>query len=310
MKISGAGYGLDFAAQFGEIEIVQTGGTSRVFLAGDDKGVVVDRGYLMTFPQVNAVARIAAGGELKWDDAPSKAQAALQTFRDLFIRSHRGLIRVNSGGDVKGSDLAGKIKIKLDDGRFITRTVPASQVEALDGKLWIPRWLAIEKADGKAFTGETRLPFVLEVAIARIEAELARQVVLLQEQALPLQEAERVNAPVRAQQAIKDAEAAKIQSELKAQALAKQQKKQQIADAKAQARIASLPIHAQNVTVRGRDYETRRGQLFSNEWELENVTVRVSGARAYVFKDENAAKPLFWKPLEKLNIDHMSIARA
>ena len=106
---------------------------------------------MMTFPQANVCARIAAGGELIWDDAPSKAQAAFQKLRDVLMRSHRGLIRVNSGGDVKGSDLAGKIKIRLDDGRSITRIVPASQVEALDGKLWIPRWLAIEKADGKAF---------------------------------------------------------------------------------------------------------------------------------------------------------------
>jgi hypothetical protein len=309
MKISGSGYGLDFEAQFGEIKIVQTGGATRVFVSGDDKGVVVDRGFSMTFPKVNVSARIVAGGELKWDDAPSKAQAALQTLRDVFIRSHRGLIRVNSGGDVKGSDLAGKIKIKLDDGCSITRTVPASQVEALDGKLWIPRWLAIEKADGKAFTGETRLPFVLEGAIARIEAELARQVALLQEQSLPLQEAERINAPIRAQQAIQAKEAAKIQNELEAQASAKRQKKQQIAEAKAQARIASLPIHAQGVTVRGINYETWRGQLIAKEWELENVTVRVSGTRAYVFEDENAVKPLFWKPLEKLSIDHMPIAR-
>jgi hypothetical protein len=303
MKISGSGYGLNFEAKFGEIKTVVTGGTTRVFLAGDDKGVVVDRGFLMTFPQANVCARIAAGGELIWDDAPSKAQAAFQKLRDVLMRSHRGLIRVNSGGDVKGSDLAGKIKIRLDDGRSITRIVPASQVEALDGKLWIPRWLAIEKADGKAFLGETRLPFVLESAIARIDAELARQVALLQQQVLPLQAAERINAPIRAQQAIKDAETAKIQNELKAQALEKQQKKQQIADAKAQARIASLPIHAQNVTVKGRDYETRRGQLFSKEWELENVTVRVSGTRAYIFEDENAVKPMFWKPLDKLKIE-------
>lgn len=223
--------------------------------------------------------------------------------RDAFIRSHRALVRVNSGGDVKGSDLAGKVKIKLVDGSFITRTVPASQVEAIDGHLWIPRWLAIEKAEGRAFIGETRLPFVLESAIARINVELARQVALLEEQALPLQEAERINAPLRAQRALEEKEAARIKKELEEVGLKKREAKQIKADAKAAERLANLPIHAQGVTVKGKDWEKNRDNFYVKEWTIENATVRTSGTRAYIFEDEHALKPMFWKPMHTLEIE-------
>jgi hypothetical protein len=302
LKIVGEGHGLKFDATFGELKIELVGGTTRVFVPGDEKGVVVDRGFPALFPEIHVQAWIATGGELEWDGNLSKAHAALQILRNAFIRSHRGLVRVYSGGDVKGSDLAGKVKIKLVDGSLITRTVPASQVEAIDGHLWIPRWLAIKKADGKGFTGETRLPFVLESAIARIDAELARQVELLKELALPLQDAERIDAPLRAKRAEEEKEAARIKKEIEKVEFIKRRAKQDKADAKATERLANLPIHAQGVTVKGKDWEKYRGNLRSKEWAIEHATVRLSGTRAYIFEDELAQKPMFWKPLHTLEI--------
>lgn len=308
LKINGSGYGLKFDATVAEIKIELVGGTKRVFVPGDEKGVVVDRGFPAVFPEVTVQAWITTGGELKWDDNLSKAYAALQTLRDAFIRSHRGLVRVYSGGDVKGSDLAGKVKIKLVDGNFITRTVPASQVEAIDGQLWIPRWLAIQKADGKSFTGETRLPFVLESAIVRMDAELARQIELLKELAQPLQESERIDAPLRAKRAEEAKEAARIKKELEEVELNKRRAKQEKADAKAAERIANLPIHALDVTVKGKDWEKYKGNFYTKEWTVEHATVRLSGTRAYIFDDEHALKPLFWKPLHTLEIEAIAEA--
>jgi hypothetical protein len=308
LKIEGTGYGLNFVATFGEFKtVVDPTGSTRVFVAGDEKGVVVGRGFRI--PTICVLAKIQKGGELIFDKSLNAAQMLFQTLRDEFRKSYRGLVRVYSGGDVAGSILAGKVKIKLTNETFITRTVPASQVEAIDGKLWLPKWLVLEKTreilehTGCSFTGERCIPSVLEEGILKMESELIKQVALLTEKAKQFQAIERIEAPLRAKHALEALEAQRIKKVFEQEDLKKRLARKVNADAKAALRLSNLPIHAQGVNVRGKDWETKKGRMYSTDWEIKGATVRVAGTRAYIFQDENAKEPRFWKPLHTLQIE-------
>lgn len=244
------------------------------------------------------------GGELSWGDI-GKLRTAIAKLRTDCSCAYGSLVQVTSGGDVQKSDLAGRVKIKLVDGTTKTRVVPASQVEAQDGKLWIPRWLAIEKTDSKNFAGAVRLPELAEVGLRKIEENLDLQIQLLTKAAEPFQAAERIEAPLRAVRQ----EQERLQQERKR--VAEQAERIKLIEkagaqkAKRAAQILALPIYAENVTVKGRDWETKKGNFVVTEWEIEKATVRVSGTRAYIFEE---GKTPFWKPLDKITIVASSVA--
>lgn len=273
-------------------------GAIRLFLDGDAKGVFIDDKFLFQLPRSSRLDMMT-GGALKWDGL-DKIKQALASLRAACLASWRALIHVTSGGDVAGSDLAGKVKIKRADGTSTTRTVPASQVEAADGRLWIPRWLAIEKA-GENLAGEARLPDVLEVAISRLEKELALQVAVMEEAMKPLQEAECIEAPLRAARAERERveEAARRERE-RAEEAARRERAEAEA-AKRSQRIRELPIHAQGVTLRIRDWVKHKGRFVPEDWDIENATVRVSGQRAYIFEGD-AEEPLCKKSVRNISI--------
>lgn len=205
------------------------------------------------------------------------------------------------GGDVAGSDLDGKVRIKLLDGKSTTKVVPASHVEAIGGKLWIPRWLASQKANGRQLAGPFRLPEPVEAGLFAIERELELQVKLLEEAARPLIKFWIDAAPERAaleEQEMQERQAEQARRQLladKASRLEMAKKKKSIE------RIHALPIHAKNAKVQGRDWVRKNGNFKSVGWELENATVRVSGKRAYIFL-HGQDQPEFWKPLNTIQI--------
>lgn len=291
--------GLSFEAKIGHFRVRQENRSIRVFFDGDEKEVVINR--LPAF-QEHIFVYMKTGGELDWDSV-EKTRQALAQLRTECMKSYRALIQVNSGGDVAGSHLAGKVKIKLADGSITTRVVPASQVEALEGKLWIPRWLAIDKTKTREFLSKIRLPEAIEMALSRIERELECQVKLLKEAVLPFQDAERREAPLRAARREAERTERKAQIKREDEARARTAEKLLAEGERAAKRIRELPALTKNVTVTGRDWVKNRGEIKVVEWEIKNATVRTSGTRAYIFAhDEDKAK--FWKPVKTITIRH------
>lgn len=289
--------GLKFQATLGTLSTSIEKGRTRVFLGTDAKGISIDK---MPKFESDIWVRMCAGGDLDLREVDA-FRTGLSSLRAELLRSYSALIQVGSGGDVAHSDLAGRVKIKLTDGSVKTRTVPASQVEGRGKKLFIPRWLAIEKTGQQAFLGEVCLPELAEVGVTSLEYELSRQLAVFCDAAKPYQDAERKAAPLREAQRQKEREEREL---LRVQAMAKQkQLAQQIASQQAASaeRVANLPLLAANVTVHGKDWTKKHGRLIPTDWIIDSADVRVSGKRAYIFRD---GKELFWKPVDKITIDH------
>ena len=124
-------------------------------------------------------------------------RAWLQRLRQRCLESYRALIPVHSAGQ-HSSPLAGKIKLTRADGSTTTKTVPASCVEVINGRLYIPFWQAKEKAGTTEFKGDRRLPPVVEAALSKFEIKFELSIIRLNEIAAPLQSLERIEAPRRA----------------------------------------------------------------------------------------------------------------
>lgn len=289
--------GLNFQATVGTMSTSNEKGRTRVFIGSDAKGISI-----VNVPNVkkDVWVRMRAGGDLDLSEV-DEFRTGLSSLCAEMLKSYSALIQVGSGGDILHSDLAGRVKIKLADGSVKTRTVPASQVEGRGRKLFIPRWLAIEKTGQQAFLGEVCLPELVEAGISALEYELSRHLAVLCEAAKPFQDVERKEAPLREARRQKELEEKEL---LRVQAIAKQKKlAQQIASQEAASaeRVANLPLLAANVTVHGKDWTKKHGRFVSTEWSVDSADVRVSGKRAYIFR---AGKELFWKPLDKIKIDH------
>lgn len=287
--------GLPFHKPIGIINTQLDKSFTRVMFDPGDKGIAIFR--MPRIPR-NVVIRMKTGGELDLEEV-NGLRTALHALRNELLNSFSGLIQVTSGGDVPNSNLAGRVKVKLGDGTTKTRTIPASQVEAHDGKLWIPRWLAVEKTGAKAFAGAVRLPERAEIRLRAIEDELELQLKVLIEAARPLQDAERQAAPLRQARyelERKQAAEAQVEEQRQRERLAL---KSAIQKEKSEKRISNLPVHAEDVIVKGRDWTQKKGRLVATDWVITRATVRVSGGRAYIF--EGGKKP-FWKPLDKITI--------
>ncbi len=178
-------------------------------------------------------------------------------------------------------------------------------MEDIDGQLFIPLWLAIEKARTNKFKGSRRLTPAVEAALSKLERDLGLCILRLQEVARPLQEAERIDAPIRHKR-MEEEQAqriamAKIEAEATRQRVAKHNQEVEEKEAKRSAALLTLPVLASNVTVRGHDWEKRAGIFYKKAWELHGATVRTSGSRAYIFLSD-PTKPDFWKPLNCIKI--------
>lgn len=301
--------GINFRAEIGSFKLIQEKYRWRVFFNSDEKGVLVEhcpdfyrRGISWS---EGAITVRLVNSEFQWQEV-EHARRVLATLRDDCLGSYRALVKVRSGGDVPGSNLAGKVKIMLSDGRTTTKVVPASQVEAINGELWIPRWLAAEKTKGMgSLAGPFCLPEAIEAGLASIEREFEHQIKLLQEIADPWLEKWISEAPARALKNAQEKEqqlaAAARATELAEQVRRIEKEKQQAKKEKNLKRLHALPIRAQNVTVKGRDWLRAKGNFFAQEWEILDATVRVSGKRAYIFV-AGSYEPVCWKPLQTIEI--------
>lgn len=301
--------GLNFRAEIGSFKLIQKSCRWHVFFGGDEEGVDVqhcpDFYVYGSAPQRGVVTVRLVDSVFQWHEV-DHARNVLSTLRADCLGTSRALVKVSSGGDVAGSNLTGKVKIKLADGRTTTQVVPASQVEAIDGALWIPKWLAWDRAKGRgSLAGPFRLPEPMEAALAAIEHEFERQVKLLQEIAIPLLEKWNTEAPARAAKEAQEKEQ-QLAEYAQSRALAEQERRmekerEQVKQQKALKRILALPIHAENVVVTARDWIRVKGSFCKQEWEVQDATVRVSGKRAYIFAP-GKEEPVCWKPLNTIEI--------
>lgn len=241
-----------------------------------------------------AVAHIDEGGALRWFGL-AELRADLELLRKQCLGSWRALIPVTAKGgkSADGPLGAGQVYITLGDGKKVLRWVPASQVEGIDGGLYIPYWLAREKTKQTTFLGERRLPEALAAALDKLQGDFERHVLMLHAAAEPYQDAERREQPLRAVRAAEDA----AQSERQREEYRRLREKQT-------ARLAGLPVHAANVRVEGADWSRRKGQVLRTPWAIDNATVRTSGTRAYIFR-AGESRPAFWKPLNCISVTPM-----
>lgn len=289
LTLVGLGYGLEFNAEIAPFNYSRVGqGMLRVFVGDDEKGVVISTSIAPNLSG-SVQAHIVQGGELRWYWSGSAGSEVLDLVRNEMARirqlchqSWRALIPVNSAGPVVGSALARKVKIKLADGRVLTRTVPNSQVAQLDKKLWIPRWLAIEKAGNEEFLGESRLPESLTIAFDQMKEEFERQVLLLSAAARPFQEAERLEAPLREARQKAELVAAQQKAALQREVeIAKEQERQRrLSESKAKRDATVEAIHGATVT-----WFINVGSLKKPRFVFlseENCTVRMRGSFVYI----------------------------
>lgn len=204
IKIEGRGHGFEYNAIVGEIRFKKENNNMlRVWIGKDNKGLAISSlGFPRVFEPIRA--EIVKGGELRWSkdilgviETRFLVLNQLAALRENCLQSYRALIPVSSAGSVEGSILAGRVKIRLASGKALTRVVPASQVEAHNGKLWIPRWLAIEKTEMRHFAGVARLPEEVERGFDELMNAYERNIQLLILEATPYQEAEIIEAPIR-----------------------------------------------------------------------------------------------------------------
>lgn len=304
--VCGDGRGFKYDAHIGDIEIHMTApNLARVFLPGHENGAVISWDWnvfpesISKFPMtVGALGKLMDGGGFDVTHADT-FRAWLVSIKMRFLDSYITLIRVRSGGG-HDSPLAGKVKIRLAGGKDVVRLVPVSQVHEVGGKLYIPLWLANEKAMGALAKEERLLPDELARALSNLEREFELRLAQMCAEAAPYQEAERIEAPKRAArreaERVEHLEAARVEALAAKEKAAEREKQQMQKEKKKTEKLRSLPIHAANVTVRGQDWSRRGGQYIKEEWIIEDATIKISGTRAYIFK-QNEDQPLFFKPL-------------
>jgi len=309
MSVHGTDCGLSYKEKVGVLcfEVFPSQRRARVFFDGHAEGLSIDTRELGVMgrlkDEIRVQARIKTGGDLELLHEDS-ARAWLTTLRQRCLESYRALVPVRSAGQ-HSSPLAGKVKIKLANGRETTKTVPASQVEEIEGRLFIPFWLAKEKASPGSLHGDRRLPIAVEAALSKLQNDLELHISRLKDAALPLQEAERLEAPRRAQRVAEEwAEISALAKQRAMEEARAKEKFEEVAKKRAlmaTAKICALPIYAENATVKGRDWIKKAGQFSAEEWLIERATVRVSGTRAYIFTN-GSTKPGFFKPLHTIEI--------
>lgn len=294
--------GLAFKANIGSFKVSKQDRCFRICFGTDAKGLAILQ--LPNFSKTITVPLRSSPPEFDWQ-LLEVARNGLRQLRATCLGSYSALVHVGSGGDVACSDLAGRVKIKLLDGRTTTKVVPASQVESIDGKFWIPRWLALKKANNQELAGPFRLPDTIEAGLCGLEKELEVQAKLLAETAGAFLEKWIEAAPARAvleEQRLQERQAASARERALAEEASRLSMAKKLAQKhKALERIKALPVYAENVKVQGKDWSRENGNFESFEWEFESATVHVSGTRAYIFLP-GQAEPEFWKPLNSITI--------